>query len=140
MRKRDSQRARLYKAERAAWACYNPSPPLTLEACKKLIQRAARYAHGPTPYVADGRGTRIARASQYRINLPRWARKTTIVLHEYAHIITPHPEPGHGRVFARNYIRLIRRFVGKTESDIMKLAFREYGVRFRKSQQQNAVR
>jgi hypothetical protein len=127
---RDSQRSKLYKAERAAWACYDTQPYLTLDECKKLIHKCAKFSHGPRPTVTDGRGTRFARGSSWRINLPKWARTAPVVLHEYAHALTSHMTvAAHGPEFAAAFVKLTRRFIGKTEGDILKMAFRQYRVK-----------
>ena len=79
MRPRDTQRQKVYNWERTL-----PSRTLTLEESKSLVAKACRRYSAAIPFIANGRGTRIAYAGLGRINLPRWARTDTTVLHEVA--------------------------------------------------------
>ena len=124
---RDNQRSRLYKAERAAWNCCYPVKSLSLDDCKRLVKKAARFTDGPTPSVLDGRGRRSAWGSWYNIKLPRWARTRWIILHEYTHAIT---SDKHGPSFAKTYLALVRRFIGHTEGEILKIAYKQYRVKY----------
>ena len=127
---RDFQRSKIYSSERLAMSHCYPVKQLTLPECRELIQKAAKFTNGPIPMLKDGRGTRAARGSCRTINLPKWARTNWIVLHEYTHAIT---EDKHCPNFARQYLKLVKRFIGKTESDILRLSFKQYKVKYRQS-------
>jgi hypothetical protein len=131
---RDQQRSRVYDAERSAQGCCFPVEQLTLIQCAKLIKQCARFTHGPSPELKDGRGRRRAAGSWRVIKLPVWARTRWTICHEYAHALKPwaSKDPWHGPIFAGDYIRLVRRFIGPLEADILKLSFREHRVKFRK--------
>jgi len=127
---RDFQRARLYRAECEAFEPRPWAKELSLEECRQLVKKAAKFTCGPIPEVVDGRGRRHACGGAYRIALPRHFRIINIVLHEYTHAIT---RDGHGREFARNYLRLVRRFMGKDVANTLKESFRLLGVKYRRS-------
>jgi len=111
-RARDSQRSRVYRAEREAFDF--DGPLMSLGECVDLIHLAfARYFPGSrVPLVADGRGRRRAGGSSSRISLPRWSRLRWVVLHETAHAVIPPRAAWHGPEFAGCYLRLVRRFMG----------------------------
>ena len=128
-KQRDFQRRKVYNAEWATEACCFPIEKLTLDECKQLIEKASRFTKGPRPIVKDGRGCRKARGSAWHIVLPKWARTKWTVLHEYAHAVTTY---NHGPDFVKAYLKLVKRFIGRTEADILRMAFRQYKVRTRK--------
>ncbi|MFP1646285.1 hypothetical protein [Pontitalea aquivivens] len=99
MKSRDSQRSKLYKAEREAWQVFS-SPLATVADIRQYLERQStrkplqhRYgdAINVTEWeleIADGRGTLHAAAyGSHRISIPLWARNNGVVLHEWAHII-----------------------------------------------------
>lgn len=91
--------------------------PLSLEACRELVERAYRWHEGAAcsrpdwcpPVVSDGRGRRHACGSREVIKLPRWSRTTAIVLHECAHGMSA---DAHGPQFVAAYVALLVRFAG----------------------------
>ena len=117
-RPRDFQRARVYRWE-AAQVLGQPgaAEPLSLEACRALVEAVFRWAERPDPLasawapprVTDGRGRRHACGSREAIKLPRWARTRAIVLHECAHGLAADL---HGPVFVAVYVDLLARFAG----------------------------
>lgn len=148
---RDMQKAKLYRAEREAFGfgfsavvrydrhSGRHSSEMTLPDCEAFIDKVCcdawvRRTFGTiAPRVADGRGTRIARGSPDRINLPRWARTKPVILHELAHGLTrkaygPSPAP-HGWEFASVYLRLVQHFLGKDRADQLRAAFKKHRVR-----------
>lgn len=139
--KRDSQKAKLYRAERRAFgAAFGEKledgsiPAVTrfvrrVEASKtwsKLLREAGK-ALFPIK-VDDGRGCRIARGG-YWIRLPRWARTIPVILHEMAHVARP--AANHNWPFAEAYVRLVSRFIGVEAAASLKRAFKDAGVRIR---------
>jgi len=136
MRARDFQRKKIYKAENAAMRCCYPVDRLELDECRQLVSRACKFLGLTTsPLVTDGRGTKRASGTMSKINLPKWARNKWIVLHEVAHACTPRSYPAHGREFASTYLKLVRRFIGKIEAQILRDAFRQYKAKYRKISQ-----
>lgn len=82
--------------------------------------------------VDDGRGRRCAHGYSHGvIALPRWCRTRMMVLHEVAHTIQME-EPAHGRHYARIYLDLFRRWLGKAAYLELKAAFKAGRVRFSK--------
>ena len=134
---RDSQRSKLYRAEKVAFECFDTEPEMTIAECQKLVDRAMRFFREITsPRVSDGRGRRTAWASKWEIRLPRWSRRRMWVLHEVAHTISRRlaarkrrPIQGHGKEFARTYIKLVRRFIGRAEADLLKISFTHHRVK-----------
>ena len=141
-RPRDSQRGKLYRAEREL-------ADLDEKIGKGTIAEAEAYVvsvwntrwmrdHFPLaqlhaePRVVDGRGTRRATGSLYRLNLPRWSRTKLVVLHEIAHAVTPNWCAAHGREFAANFIKLVQHYMGVETARALKQAFRANGVKYTK--------
>lgn len=109
-RPRDFQRARVYRWE-AEHVFPHAGEPLSLEACRALVERAYRWREVPgddptwsPPRVTDGRGRRHACGSREVIKLPRWSRTTAIVLHECAHGMA---DDQHGPRFVAAYVTLL---------------------------------
>jgi len=99
MKERDTQRAKLYRAEEAALKrLCKPLPTVQdieryLREQSQLKPLRSRYgmAVDVTDWpleVSDGRGRRRARAyDTHTIAIPLWARNNWLVLHEWAHIV-----------------------------------------------------
>lgn len=131
---RDTQRSKVYRWERR-WVLGWDGPEMTLDECRALVERVLKAFGGRSfPRIADGRGTRIARGSRYRISLPRWARRRPIVLHEVAHALLPRGIsmlggfgviPGHGPEFVRLFIELLVRYNGEDRRELCRLARKE---------------
>lgn len=94
----------------------------TLQECAALIAQVwDDYRPGSNyPLLADGRGTRLARGSRWKISLPAWARTRKTVLHEIAHSLTT-DGPAHGREFARLLMELFERYAGVPLSEARRL-------------------
>lgn len=109
-----------------------------------------RWPHIKKVRIKDGRGTRKARGSlkidffaeqsgsmeftirstaSALINLPRWARREWVMLHELAHSVTPDSLPAHGPDFAANYLTLIHHKLGRDAEQQLLDAFIEHRVR-----------
>jgi hypothetical protein len=154
-RPRDSQRSRVYAAERAVEWSKRADEKIGdggLGAAQAYVNRVIgskawhkvlgcgdherEICRWAPVEVADGRGSRKARAGWSRISLPRWSRKRWVVLHELAHVAAQkrygyYSIAGHGWQFCDVYLRLMRRFLGTDEAQKLQRAFREKRVRFR---------
>lgn len=132
-RARDSQRGKVYRSERELpWSIdvrqLSPRFPVpedrigsgSMEEVTVFVHKVWKWAfdkgmarYSQPPRIKDGRGTTIARGGAYVLNLPRWARGYTVVLHEVAHSIVNTYDsraPWHGREFCRVYLRLMKRW------------------------------
>ncbi len=144
---RDSQRARLYAAERVAFeAEYRVLRLETLPAVRAFLDGVladsrfrAVYGHFSSVRLKDGRGTRHAYAAYDQetravlFSLPRWSRTRPIVLHELAHVASLHRHgriAPHGPEFAAVYIELVERHLGRIAALRLKRLFRVHRVRF----------
>ena len=138
---RDNQRSKVYKAERSAWAVYdeNVMAYLSLDECQRFTNHIVRCyksvytLHNPIK-VKDGRGRRTACADNIWtcggvIKLPLWARTKTVILHEIAHHIAGFEE-AHGRKFAKIYLELVNKYIGKFEGSILRRAYKECRVKY----------
>ena len=141
VRARDSQRARVYRAESAV-----PSSPLPgLPACESFMEKvvgslwwAARFPEcdlGRLPRLRPGNG---ARQAFYRedpdgptITLPRRYRTKGVVLHELVHwalALTP-DLPNHGSTFARVLVDITAEFYGPDRVALLETAYVEQRVK-----------
>ena len=136
VRKRDSQRRRVYAAEALAWSRYDSglTRQMTASAAKQLVDRYCRRlpAHRRIRVEAgDRRGRCCAgwdvRGYYIRLNKPY---HKMLVVHELAHHMARIGE-GHGGRFVSCYIKLTRRFVGPIEAEVLKRSFLEHRVRVR---------
>jgi putative metallohydrolase (TIGR04338 family) len=138
---RDSQRGRLYRAEKLAQSVYDPEVERTLsdEECRKLVAhviklRTKRHAGRPMEVKVNlRRGYCSARATHSwrtgrAITLPQWARRRVIILHEVAHHLSSFQ---HGPRFAKCFLELVRTFIGPAEGAILRQAYKEERVRYR---------
>lgn len=146
---RDAQRQRVYEAE-AQWVqTYGRGASFgSVEACQAYVDRVLRphrwrllrrwllthWHWVPQVHVVRGRQGCSAHASGKRITLPPWAWNSAVVLHELAHVLTPGREPGHGRLYAHNYLVLVRRMLGRAAAAALRQAFREHRVAYRPQQ------
>jgi len=155
--KRDTQRAKVYKAEGAAFDGY-------AEACKRLetvaeVEGYVKYVFGlkrvqdafpravpnalsglgfggySLPTVGDGRGRRRAGGTVRGIVMPKWSRKKWVVLHELAHTVSMRifgfGIAGHGWEYCSTYLLLVRYTLGVEAHDLLKKSFKEHRVKFR---------
>ena len=144
---RDSQRKKVYTAERAAFPDYPLSsqpalPNITdVEAyvakvwSSKRVQSLFATAHEATypPRVTDGRGRRSACAFDNEIRMPKKMRHEWVVLHELAHVISRRRMQtiaGHGWEFCATYLQLVLYIMGRDRHDALKREFKAHKVRF----------
>lgn len=145
---RDSQRQKVYDAERDAFAggdwesfC-DRSTPLSLEACQAIVDAVfesatLREKYGATmartaPTVVGGHGNRgrgCYRARTNEIHLPAWTRQRWYVLHECAHALTIGEQ--HGPKFAKCYLDLCRAYMGRHISDSLEAGYKAKRVRYK---------
>jgi len=139
MKVRDNQRSRIYGAERLALSVFDQETkrPMNLIECQRLLDQIG--AGLPEQInIKDGRGCRRARARttwygmEPVIVLPKWARTKTVVCHEAAHIMAGLSNK-HNQNFAATFLDLIKRYVGPLEAEILKQAYKECRVKFRRS-------
>ena len=149
---RDSQRSKLYKAEREI------KNPLALERIEtvpeiqKWVDKICSYAWFKRRFgnnirirVEDGRGRRNASGQRWLfrvlkddkieiyngyIKLPMWARKKWVILHEMAHVICRY-KPAHGRYFARCYLSLVHHVLGNEVRAELIGAFKKNKVKYK---------
>jgi putative metallohydrolase (TIGR04338 family) len=153
-RPRDSQRAKLYRAENALdwpgerrWGTvpeiqrYVDRLVASVWFKRRWPQVNERYfmpwstmliERFPAIEVADGRGGHNARAHQHRIQIPTRARQEHVVLHELAHCLTWNDGAAHGWEFAAVLVALVQHQMGKPKADALKASFRAHKVRYTK--------
>ncbi len=132
---RDSQRSRLYDAERAL---RGGRRFVTVEECQAYVDGVlasewwrSRFPRVRAIRVTDGRGRRHAGAfvESARIALPKWARTERVLLHEIAHHAAPRAAAAHGPEFARIYVELVREFRGEKPARRLLAALHAHRVR-----------
>jgi hypothetical protein len=133
--KRDTQRGRLYKAERTTAAAH-VRPYATMVELWTYLERIQRDRWFRRHYgvwvfrVHDGRGRRRGAAdSSGWITLPRFARYPLYILHEVAHCVSPRGCK-HDHQYAANYLKLVRHFLGAAAHAELRAAFKEHRVRY----------
>ncbi|MCJ7724971.1 MAG: hypothetical protein MUP76_01080 [Acidimicrobiia bacterium] len=128
---RDSQRARVYRAEHGV-AQRLAEPNLgSVEEAQRFVDGVvgsewwhAAAPHRPVVTVADGRGRRSGGSIGGEIRLPRLYRTPLIVLHELAHewVQCPVRAP-HGPGFAAGFLVLVGTFQSGRVRDLLKESF-----------------
>lgn len=142
--RRDSQRARVYAAERKAFgaAFYAKVDDVSLEGLQRLVDRVTGSAtwkklfHRNPKVIVPGRvevrpgyAARAAFARCGTITLPKWSRTLPIILHELAHVVAG-GAVGHHWPFASHYIDLVGVFMGAEAKRTLKQQFKAHRVRF----------
>ncbi len=133
-RPRDSQRARLYRAEGE------------VDAGRRLptVERMQAWVDGlvATEWfvarwgdrhfeVRPGFGHRRATADQHGVlQMPKWARSELVLLHEVAHCLTPVAYASHGPEYAGVLLALARRGMGPGTAQLLEDAFARGRVRW----------
>lgn len=146
-RPRDSQRARLYRAEHEVFGVPPESkwPCLKFSAVKHFVHAVldepwfqSEFGVFPEVRIKDGRGTRHA-YSAYDLkrqgvlfSFPRWARSAPVLVHEIAHAASLHRHgliAAHGPEFTATYLCLVRRHLGAEAHSSLIEAFVKHRVR-----------
>lgn len=133
-RPRDSQRAKLYRAEDEV----NPGRRLpTVDKLQAFVDDVAGSdwflaRWGPRTFeVRPGHGHRRATADANGVlQMPRWARAEVVVLHEMAHCLTPVAFAAHGPEYAGVLLALVRRAVSPGTAQHLEDAFARHRVRW----------
>lgn len=147
MKPRDTQRARVYRADSALIEIAKPLP--TVRDVERFVARAwaskrvqaafpASIKRYRVPRVRDGRGCRNASGGAGGITIPLWARNEAVVIHELAHTMICRFElshnvrlASHGWHYCDAYLKLTLYLMGREAHDVLKAAFKANGVRFR---------
>lgn len=146
---RDSQRSKVYKAERKALEglpC-DELHDLSVQECQEIVDKvvSSRWWQGrygmmlTPPTVKAGQGARwaTARLHEHTIVLPLWARKQWVILHELAHYAVRAPlspylkVAAHGPEFCKEYLALVKRWIGPEEAKALKASFKARRVKSR---------
>jgi hypothetical protein len=152
---RDTQRARVYRAEhaihnvdrvrrngRVVWKCACPERFTTVAEVAEMANwfahetrsgrnlRATRWLGYPYPIkVKDGRGSRNGRGGGWTISMPIWSRCPLVIAHEVAHCLVPRSQ--HSELFTHTHYRLMTEYDDRAGTDLaVKLAssYDEHGV------------
>jgi putative metallohydrolase (TIGR04338 family) len=143
---RDNQRQRVYNAERDT-PMWSNSPRIDdIDALRKYVskicksawyrKRAARNAGKAFRWreieVGDGRRRRNACGNRWQgyIKMPVWSRNVLVILHEVAHVCQPDVSAGHGREYCKIYLALVKKWMGRVEYELLKIAFKKHGVKY----------
>lgn len=143
---RDSQRSKVYIAERAAGLQLPSSTKrdwaMSIEECQQYVNKMLNSAYFKRKYwkhstleirVLEGRnGGRATRQGfgQSVIFLGVWARQEFVIIHEVAHHVAGLSH-GHDWRFCEVELDLVRHFMGKEAHDKLKASFKEHKVKFR---------
>ena len=137
MRKRDSQRSKVYRAQWASQAykgaerfpTFAAAREWAITVCLAELPRRLGNASPHVPEIVQGRSNSAARAyGSWRISLPEWAWNKATILHEIAHIAMPAER--HGRLWAKRYAELVEKYMGKAAAAELKASFRAHGVKY----------
>lgn len=144
---RDSQRQKLYDSETATvWGAWgrrrgNGRKFQDLDEIQTYLQQLLdsdwwtdRFPHVQTITV-ESAGCESAWAKCYHnvIGIPDdsdWAMTEPTVLHELAHIVVKYPHPGHGALFARVYLDLVRFKMTQRWATELEAQFKKHKVRY----------
>jgi len=152
-KERDSQKQRVYDAERKAAKSMAVAGDRNLRIpeiadVEKYVNDIVRSAYWKAMFpkttivmVDEGRkGRRMAcwKSWEKTIHLPSWARTELIILHELAHAAhdgSPDwdwTQAAHGWQFCAVYLQLVQRYLGRSAHDILAASFKLGGVRYQK--------
>ncbi|MDQ3897873.1 MAG: hypothetical protein M3326_11655 [Actinomycetota bacterium] len=133
-RPRDSQRARLYRAEGEVRTGRGLPTVETMQAYVDALLGAdwflARW--GTRRFeVRPGFGHRRATANEHGVlQMPKWARTELVLLHEVAHCLTPLTAAAHGPEYAGVLLALARRAMSPGTAQSLEDAFARHRVRW----------
>lgn len=145
-RVRDSQRKKLYDAERPLWLASARHESMSAVQAFSIRALSAAVASYPVAQnvlydiragsfqFKDGRGASRGYANAWFVSLPSFARHELYILHELAHVI--HDRTGffesqaaHGPEFARIYLDLVNLALGVAPFLALKAAFQRGRVK-----------
>ncbi len=133
-RPRDSQRARLYRAEGEVDVGRRLPTVAKLQAYVDGLVAAdwflARWGERAFE-VRPGFGHRRATADEHGVlQMPKWARSELVLLHEVAHCLTPRTVASHGPEYAGVLLALARRAMSPGTAQFLEDAFVRQRVRW----------
>ncbi len=136
---RDSQRKRVYDAERTFEEAYGAGKTLSsIKECQDYANKALNcdYWRIRYPYI---RNVKIRRSKGKHamstffwglIELPPHFFNELTILHELAHHVVPRPHAHHGPLWCAVYVDLVREFLDKELAANLVKAFQDGRVRF----------
>lgn len=138
---RDSQRQRVYDAEKEAFAGelliedwdFTATVAYVRRVCASKTWAKLRRRSDPperAPDVLPGREGDRPSGWAGGVTLPPLARKRWLILHELAHSAAPIVAQ-HDWMFCDTYLKLVSRFLGREAAAKLKAAFKKHRVRFR---------
>lgn len=149
---RDSQRSKVYAAERATsmWGSERletvPEIEKWLKSRLALVAIQRRYGQwiNKRPiYVGDGHARHNAGGDGRGIYMPTWSRTKLVILHELAHTIVwrryGSQTAGHGWQFCATYLDLVRFILGAEAGEELKAAFKAGRVRYKEPRRHQAM-
>jgi putative metallohydrolase (TIGR04338 family) len=133
-RPRDSQRARLYRAEGEVDSGRRLPTVERMQIYVDALCAAdwflARWGTQAIE-VRPGYGHRRATADEHGVlQMPKWARTELVILHEVAHCLTPRACAAHGPEYAGVLLALARRAMGPATAQRLEDAFARQRVRW----------
>ena len=134
-RPRDSQRARLYRAEGSVDAGRRLPTVPRMQAWVDALCATAWFVDrwgARALEVRPGYGHRRATADPVTgvLQMPTWARSELVLLHEVAHCLTPLTCASHGPEYAGVLLALARRGMGPGTAQLLEDAFARERVRW----------
>jgi putative metallohydrolase (TIGR04338 family) len=136
-RERDSQRSRVYRAERKV---NHGKPFKDIKEVRKYVEKLCKSPwfkkhFVPRPINVRTGGYAVATADLWGIRIPEqeWSLNELVVLHEVAHVCSravTTREAGHGITFCKTFIKLVQHKIGKATSDDLKKQFKQEGVKY----------
>lgn len=135
MRPRDTQRQRVYDAERASRVRGREFASVDeiqryVDALTKRAWFISRWGHKRIK-VTDGRSRRRGGSTWTQIKMPTWTRYEMYVLHEVAHTVMPVGLAPHGPEYAGVLVTMVRLAMGTVAAAMLRDAMRERRVRVR---------
>lgn len=145
-RPRDSQRSKVYTAERKLWD--DPGEVyrtiLEVETFLSRVRQSKWFVDrfgGMTFCIKNGQGCSMAKGwsegTTVYMRLPAFARKQLIVLHELSHGLVMFEcrkagttAAGHGPEFCQMYLELVKEFMGESPWTLLRQAFIAHKVKF----------
>ena len=133
-RPRDSQRARLYRAEDEVPRGRRLPTVEVLQAYADDLVASDWFAGrwgGRSLEIRPGFGHRRATADRNGIlQMPRWSRTELVLLHEVAHCLTAEHYAAHGPEYAGVFLALVRRRMSPASAQALEDAFVRHRVRW----------
>jgi len=133
-RPRDNQRARLYRAENEIDAGRALPTVGVMQAYVDGVAATGWFVDrwgDRTFEVRPGYGHKRATANREGVlQMPRWARREMVILHEVAHCVTPESFAAHGSEYAGVFLAIVRRAMGLGPAQALEESFDRHRVRW----------